>query len=78
MKQTMKEYQENYFENNSEYELYENINCAATVFSNLTGADKKESIRRIEANSNADWIVLNSGKVFVNRFFLHHFNMEGF
>lgn len=67
MKQTMKEYQENYFKGNMDYEILHGLKEAAKIFSNLFGTDNKESIRRIESNCNADWVILNSGKVAVNK-----------
>lgn len=67
MKQTMKEYQENYFESNAEYKIFCNLKEAAKMFSDLFGTDIQESKRRIERESNADWIILNSGKVAVNK-----------
>lgn len=67
MRQTMKEYQENYFENNANYEIFPNIEKAAKIFSVLSGTNNEESKRRIEKSVNSDWIILNSGKVAVNK-----------
>ena len=65
MRQTMKEYQENYFESDADYKIFYNLEEAAKIFSDLFGTDKEEAKRRIERESNADWIILNSGKVAV-------------
>ena len=67
MKQTMKDYQENYFESNEEYSILKNLEEATKIFSDLTGLGISESKRRIEKESTADWIILNSGRVAVNK-----------
>lgn len=67
MRQTMKEYQENYFENNANYEIFPNIEKSVKIFSVLSGTNNEESKRRIEKSVNSDWIILNSGKVAVNK-----------
>lgn len=67
MKQTMKDYQENYFESNKDYDVFLNLEEAAKIFSNLSGLGILESKRRIEKESNADWIILNNGRVAVNK-----------
>ncbi len=67
MKQTMKDYQENYFESDEDYDVFLNLEEAAKIFSNLSGLGILESKKRIEKESNSDWIILNSGKVVVNK-----------
>lgn len=67
MKQTMKDYQENYFESNKDYDVFLNLEEAAKIFSNLSGLGILESKKRIEKESNSDWIILNSGKIAINK-----------
>ena len=66
MIQEKKEYQEEYFFNQG-YTIYESLNDAAESFMKMYNKDDQhEVIEGILNDTNADWIVLNSGRVAVS------------
>ena len=65
MRQTMSEYQNEYFENEG-YVFFENAEVAAKEISKNRGMDIKMAIEGIENDTNCDCVVLNDGSVAVH------------
>lgn len=57
------EYQSTFEENASK--IFGNLEDAAITFSEKYKVSKEEAVKRIENNTNADWIACPNGRVYV-------------